>query len=505
MNNCAARDQAAGEKDLRLGHIMAGRNASGGTRSYGPNLTKVSRSEPARLATPAGKSERTIAHEAPGIRLTIGSAKVCGRAKGTSMTAYTELAYFVGFDWARDHHCVVVVDRGGRIVEEFEVSHTAEGWLELDRRLAARQPLAVAVETSSGAAVDQLLQREYTVYPVNPVASQSYRERKVPSGTKTDHHDGWASADALRMDGRSWKPLRPMDPLSLQLRLLCKDEVDLIEQRTQLVNQLQQALVEYYPAALEAFEDWTLGFSWEFILAFPTPDLLVQAGQRRWQSFLHTHRLWRPGTQDRRLEIFGRADRFQGSAPVVKAKAQLAVSLCKLLRTLEQQLAEYRRQIAALFQSHPDHELFGSLPGAGAVLAPRLLAAVGADLERYGGELEVLQAFAGTAPISFASGKVSKARIRWRCDKFLRATVHLWAECFWKYSSWGAVYYRQKRRESKTHACALRCLGQRLLKILFRMILDHKPYDAELHARNQAKHGSWVLSLLNQAPGKPCE
>ena len=73
---------------------------------------------------------------------------------------------------------------------------------------------------------------------------------------------------------------------------------------------------------------------------------------------------------------------------------------------------------------------------------------------------------------------------------------------FLEIQSWGAVYYRKKRQEGKSHACALRCLSQRLLKILFRMILDHKSYDADLHARNQEKHGSWVLSLLNKPTAK---
>ena len=124
----------------------------------------------------------------------------------------------------------------------------------LPQKTAAWPNLAVAIETSQGAAVDQLLQREYTVFPVHPVAAQSYRERKAPSGTKTDHLDAWALADALRVDGQNWKALQPLDPMTQQLRLLCRDEVSLIEQRTALVNQLQQALVEYYPAALEAFD-----------------------------------------------------------------------------------------------------------------------------------------------------------------------------------------------------------------------------------------------------------
>jgi hypothetical protein len=64
-----------------------------------------------------------------------------------------------------------------------------------------------------------------------------------------------------------------------QLRLLCRDEVALIEQRTALINQLQQALYEYYPAALEAFQDWCAPSAWAFVERFPTPQSLVQAGK----------------------------------------------------------------------------------------------------------------------------------------------------------------------------------------------------------------------------------
>jgi len=411
------------------------------------------------------------------------------------MKEWKDITHYVGFDWARDHHAVVIVNAQGEIVADFEFPHSLEGWKSFHEKTAAWPNLAVAIETNQGAAVDQLLQHNYTVYPVNPVASESYRKRKVPSGTKTDHVDGWGLADALRMDGQGWKSLQPMDPLTQQLRLLCCDEVLLIQQRTLLVNQLQQALVEYFPAARQAFDDWTCPFTWEFILQFATPEALVQAGSRRWQKFLHTHKLWRPQTADKRLAIFAQADQFKASEAVTKAKSQLALSLCKLLRTLEEQLEQYRKQIEHLFQEHPDHDLFGSLPGAKKVLAPRLLAAVGTDPQRYGNHA-VLQCFAGTAPISYQSGQIHKTKMRWACDKFLRHTVHLWANCFRKASVWGQTYYEKKRAQGMSHACALRCLGQRLLKILFKMLTDKKPYDAELHAHNQQKHGSWILKMM---------
>jgi transposase len=415
------------------------------------------------------------------------------------MKDWKQITHYAGFDWARDHHAVVIVNSEGQIVADFEFEHSLEGWQSFGHKTGPWPNLAVAIETNQGAAVDQLLQGNYTVYPINPLASQSYRQRKAPSGTKTDHLDAWGLADALRLDGQGWKALEPMDPLTQQLRLLCQDEITLIQQRTALVNQLQQALLEYYPAALQAFDDWTCPSGWDFVIEFATPELLVKAGQRRWEKFLHTQKLWRPETVQKRLALFAQANEFKASAPITRAKSQLAVSLAKLLRTLQQQLLEYRQQIEVLFKDHPDHDLFGSLPGAKKVLAPRLLAAIGSDPQRYGTH-NVLQCYAGTAPVRFQSGRIDKTRVRWACDKFLRHTLHLWADCFRKASLWGQTYYEQKKAQGMTHACALRCLGQRLLKIVFRMITDKKPYDAELHAQNQQKHGSWVLKLLPRDP-----
>jgi Transposase len=82
----------------------------------------------------------------------------------------------------------------------------------------------------------------------------------------------WMLGDALRVDGQGWKALRPEEPLIKQLRLLCRDEVRLIEQRTALINQLRHALAEYYPAALEAFEDWTSVSAWMFLQRFLPPS-----------------------------------------------------------------------------------------------------------------------------------------------------------------------------------------------------------------------------------------
>lgn len=411
------------------------------------------------------------------------------------MKPWIETTHYAGFDWARDHHDVVIVDRQGQIVAEFRIEHTLEGWQQFRDKVKPYPALAVAIETTQGAAVDQLLQLDCAVYPVNPLSAKSYRERKVPSGNKTDHVDGWSLAEALRIDGQHWKALQPLDPLTQQIQLLCRDEIGLIQQRTALVNQLQQALVEYYPAALQAFDDWVQPYAWEFIIQFATPEILAGAGRRRWEKFLHTQKLWRPETSTKRLEIFQNALHFRGSAAVTSAKSLLAVSLARLLKALQLQLDQYRQLIEALFKQHPDYDLFGSLPGAAETLAPRLLGEIGGPIGRFE-DTQMLQCIAGTAPVSFQSGQIHRVRVRYQCNKILRHTVHLWANCCRNVCPWADVYYRQKRAEGKSHACALRCLGQRLLKILWKMIQTRQPYDADLHARNQKQHGSWVLALI---------
>jgi len=496
VNNCAR------DKNLRSEYDGNGRIARNGSRSYVRRLTKADLSLPARSVAAVPMSERTTACEAPGIRATHDSPPMRATQR-KRMKTWQQLTHYAGFDWARDHHDIVIVDFRGQIAAEFRIPHTLAGWQDFRQKVSAYPALGVVIETNQGAAIDQLLQIDLTVYPIHPVAAQRYRQRKAPTGNKTDRLDAWAMADALRLDGSQWKALQPLDPLTQQLRLLCRDEMSLIEQRTALINQLQQALCEYYPAAREAFDDWTRPSSWKFVIEFPTPHILLKRKRSRWEKFLHKHKLWRPDTAEKRLEIFAQAQAFCGSPAVTAAKSLLAVSLARLLCLLQDQLEEYRSQIEKLFAQHPDSGLFGSLPGAARYLAPRLLGEITADPECFE-DPQALQCLAGTGPVSYQSGQVHKVKVRHQCRKVLRYVVHLWADCARRAAPWAQTYYQKKRQDGMSHACALRCLGQRLLKILWKMIQTRTPYDADLHAKNQLAHGSWVLQLLPEKPAPSC-
>jgi transposase len=413
---------------------------------------------------------------------------------------FGQLTHYCGFDWARDCHQVAVVDKAGTLVLETSFEDTAQGWASLGQKLfGLGGTVGVAIETSCGPAVERLLAMGLPVYPMNPKSAQRYRDRKSASGAKSDCLDAWCFADALRTDGHAWRKLSPLDPLTHELRLLCRDEIALIGQRTALVNQLRAALHEYYPTALQAFDDWTLGAAWQFIIAFPTPAVLAAAGKRRWHKFLHAHKIYRPQTADKRLELFATATAFASPNPaVIAAKSLLAVTVCEQLLTLQRQLDKYRQRIEKLFNDHPDHDLFGSLPGAGAKLAPRLLAEIGPDRDTFA-DPQNLQCYAGTAPVTQQSGRLRTVRVRRACNTTLRATVHLWADLSRSSCAWAQAYYQQKKEQGMSHAQALRCLGQRWLKILWAMWQQRERYDEARHTLDQVKHGSWVIALLPQS------
>ena len=109
----------------------------------------------------------------------------------------------LSFDWAKDPHDILIIDPKGAIVGDFRIEHTAAGWKLWREKIAAWPRLGVALETSFGAALEQLIESGVRVYPVNPMNAKRHRERKCSRGNQTDRHDAWALADARRLDGHA--------------------------------------------------------------------------------------------------------------------------------------------------------------------------------------------------------------------------------------------------------------------------------------------------------------
>ena len=172
-----------------------------------------------------------------------------------------------------------------------------------------------------------------------------------------------------------------------------------------------------------------------------------------------------------------------------------ARTLVAVIETLRNQIVEYDRRIAELVESHPEGSLFGSLPGAGPVLTPRLIVAFGTQRERFASAEEV-QRLSGIAPVTEKSGKSKYVHIRRACPKFLRQTFHEFADHSMARSGWAKAYYDAQRAKGNGHHAAVRSLSYKWIRIIFRCWKDGRPYDEETYLRSLQRRHSLLFGTL---------
>jgi len=402
-------------------------------------------------------------------------------------------------DWGDSSHAVCIVDADGKQVASFSVEHTAEQLEQMVLSLKQHGPIAgVAVETDHGLLIHKLLECDLAVYPINPKLSDQWRAGRSVAGAKSDAADSFTLADGLRTHHGQLRPLLPDDPLTRELRGFCHHEVALIRERTAEIEKLKAALKEYYPEALSWFDAWSCPAAWDFIVTFPTPRELREAKTGKFLTLLKHHHMkyaprWQQMVADRRTRAAWPAD------PVVThVQSHVALDAIAKLRTIECSIKQCRRHIDELFARHPDAGIFTSLPGAGKKLAPRLLADMGSQRDRYESALAVQQ-ISGVAPVTRASGKVRVVKIRWACRKAFRHDLYWLASCSRKKAAWAQAFYGQARARGDSHALALRKLGYKLLKIIFRLWQDRQVYDDHRYVLSLQRHGSPLAAAISSS------
>jgi hypothetical protein len=273
--------------------------------------------------------------------------------------------------------------------------------------------------------------------------------------------------------------------------------MDAIEQQTALVLRLEATLKEYYPEALPWFAHWACPTAWEFVAAFPDADTLRQASRKKLIGFFQTRGLGARPWWLAKIDARRQQPAWHVRPALAHALAQRAVGLAKQLRTLHAVIQDYRRRIDELFAAHPDAALFSSLPGAGKKLAPRLLVEFGADRARYD-HAGALQQLSGAVPVVKRSGKSSTVQFRWACRKSARTTLHLFANCSRARCAWAQAFYQHARASGHNHALALRQLGAKWLKIIFRMWQERSPYDEARYLNALLQHGSPLVPYMKR-------
>lgn len=392
---------------------------------------------------------------------------------------------FVGVDWAEVHHDVCVLDEQGAVLARRRVPDGLAGVTELHALLAdhAEDPseVVVGVELDRGLLVQALVSAGYRVIAVNPLAASRYRERHAVSGAKSDRGDAKVLADLVRTDGHNHRPVAGDSDLAEAVKVLARAHQSAIWGRQRQLNSLRSALREFYPGALVAFgTDLGSADAVSVLSIAPTPELGRQLSHTKIASALRRGGRQR-NVEERAAQIQGVLRSPQLSAPSVVSHAYGVVtrSTVALVVSLTREIASLEEALGEGFSAHPDAKIIRSLPGIGMVLGARVLGEFGDDPSRFP-TAKSRKNYAGSAPITKASGRSRVVLARHARNRRLADALDQWAFCSLTQSVGARCYYDRLRGRDKTHRQALRQLANRWVGILHTCLERQVPYDEDL-------------------------
>ena len=409
----------------------------------------------------------------------------------------------VGLDWASGSHAVCWREVATGKVHIGNLPHSSEeigAWLNKLRAGNPQGRIAICLEQSRGAVIYALMGYEFVdLYPVNPVQLASYRKTLRPSGAKDDPDDAALALDLLETHRDKLAIWHPDSEATRLLRSRCEDRRKNVDLRTALCHRLRAKLREYFPQALELVgSDLFSKLSCALLMKWPRFEAVAAARPDTLRRFYYAHHLRCESVIAQRLNIVATGQPICTDEAVVQAGILTVRTLVGVIRSLNPAINSYDRRIAEVFQQHPEHFSFQSLPGAGANLAPRLLITFGTDRSRFP-DAAAVAAYTGVAPVVERSGHSCWTHWRWHCPKFLRQSLVEFAAHSIPFSPWAQLYYQDQRRRGKRHQAAVRALAFKWVRIIFRCWQDRVPYDEATHLASLRQHGSWIADQLEEA------
>ena len=387
------------------------------------------------------------------------------------------MVLYVGDDWAEDHHDVQLMDESGERLAARRLPEGVAGVTALHELVAqhAAGPgeVVIGIETDRGPWVSALVAAGYHVYAINPRSASRYRDRHHVGGAKSDAGDARLLADLVRTDRHNHREVAGDSDEAGAVRILARTHQQLIWDRVRQTNRLRNALREYFPGALEAVPKLAHGDAVGVLSTAPGPREAARLSISQIRSALR-----RGGRQRRAVAIREALRSPQLEAPPAVSKAFAASTRAAVgqISEINRQIKELEAELAASFEQHPDAGIYRSLPGLGVVLGARVLGEFGDDPERYD-SAKSRRNYAGTSPLTVASGRKRTVRARFIRNRRLYAAADQWAMCSLQASPGCRDFYDRRRAAGDLHHQALRALANRLVGYLHGCLKRRLLYD----------------------------
>jgi transposase len=329
---------------------------------------------------------------------------------------------YCGIDWAEGHHDIAIVGGDGKLVAKKRIGDDPAGFAALTGMLAdagdsAEDPIPIAIETPRGLLVAALRASGRPVFAINPMAVARYRERSSVARAKSDHADAMTLANILRVDAHVHRTLPADSELAQAIAVLARAQQNAVWRRSKATNELRAVLREYYPAVLDTFAGKsTTNLAKPEVRAVlaiaPTPADAAKLTKSRVAAALRRAGRKR-GIDELAADIVARLRAPQLRQPklVEKAMGHQALALLGMLDAACAGADELEQAVIEEFRKHADHAVITSFPGLADLTGARVLAEIGDDRARFADD-RALKTYAGSAPVTRASGKLTSITYR---------------------------------------------------------------------------------------------
>ena len=367
------------------------------------------------------------------------------------------------------------------------ISDDPAGFSALTEMLAAagdgpENLIPIAIETPRGLLVAALRATGRPVFAINPMAVARYRERHSVAGAKSDQADAMTLANILRVDAHRHRRLPADSELAQAIAVLARAQQDAVWRGSKASNELRSMLREYYPAFLDTFAGKSATNlakpQARAVLAIaPTPGHAAKLTKTRIAAALRRAGRKR-GIDGLAVNILEHLHAPQLRQPelVEKAMGRHALVLPAMLDAACAGADDLAQAAADEFRRHPDYAIITSFPGLAELTGARVLAEIGDDRARFADD-RALKAYAGSAPVTRASGKVTAITHRRIKNDRLAAVGWVWATHACINPGPAREHYRSRRDRGDRHSAALRHLFNKMLGQLHHCLQSRQTFD----------------------------
>jgi hypothetical protein len=389
---------------------------------------------------------------------------------------------FVGDDWAEDHHDVCLQDGAGRVLAARRLPEGVAGIARLHELVAGHldgddpAQVMLAIETDRGPWVRALVAAGYRVFAVNPKQAARHREVVAVSGKKDDTFDAAALADMVRTRRHQLRAVAADSDEAEAVKVAARAHQKLVWERTRHALRMRSALREYFPAALEAFEDLAASDTLELLAKAPDPAAAARLTRAQISAVLKRARRHNVADRAARIQAALREQHLGQPEAVTEAYAAGVTASAAVIAVLNEQIKKMEARVESLFRRHPDAGTYLSQPGVGVITGARMLGEFGDAPGRYA-DVKARRNYAGTSPLTIASGKKKTVHARFIHNDHLVAAMHDQAFTAISASPGARACYDELRSRDIDHTDALRRVASRLAGILHGCLKTGAAYD----------------------------